>query len=186
MAKGHDLKERKLLDDIRLKNGVRKKLDQLESRRLRFSLSLTETRKPSKKARLEKSLSRYGGKIKELTQEVVRLNKGLLLRIKEELKVSEKEVTDFQKKYKKELKETLETREQLKKTRDQKPTKILSASVILRRIALLEKKLQKEKKEDSAVKKEIDSEALDKIKLNLELRRSAAELAHYESEVHEA
>ena len=181
MAAGHSPKERNLLTDIRLKNTARRELERLVVLSRRYEAVLARSVKKSRNARLGKTLERYEAKITNLRKDVLRRNEGLKPRIIEELKVSEQEVRDFQAKYRKELEETKTVEQELAEARKQKTSKVIPMEVILRKVARLEKKIGREKKEDQAAKAEITSEEADKIILNHELQRIAAELTHYGS-----
>lgn len=145
-----------------------------------------ETRKRRKAKKYAKTAERLAAKYEDLRACVLKWGAELSKRIREELKFSEQEVADFQKRYEKEMEDYRKAHASAKFATDE--FEILSHSWRHasadehKRLAEFEaaaakarSREQKELKEAVQVAKELDSEARDKAFFDLELKRIAAE-----------
>ena len=173
MAKGHSAKERKLLDDIRVKNAIRGRMEDRVRKVEDWKQDLESEKKRARRKRLEQSIARFEKEIESLRKDVLQRDEHLVKRIQGELQVSEKEIEEFRNRYKKEAEELIKAREDLKKARK------TTSEEVLRKIALAERQVKREGEDVEKAQQEIKSEERDKILLDRELKRATAELAHY-------
>lgn len=199
--KKHNIIERKIKFDIIRKNTLRKQLSRDISKVVRWAESLETVKNRRKRKKYVKNIERYVPQITKTKKIVLDLIDGLQARIKDELKYSEKEISDLQQTYKKEYEEMVKARKVLIKAKkgslsekeveeiagksveemvtkkgeapDSEEKEIVIPKEVL--LAKAQKKLNKEAKDVEKVSKELESEEKDKILFQNEIKRMVLE-----------
>ncbi len=187
---GRTNEEQRLKGEIGAKNFHAAQLREVLAEIAKFRRQAGETGKRRRQKKLTATVDRLESRAGDLRACVLPWGADLEKRIREEMKISEDEVREFQKRYEKELAEYRQAHAEAK-------AKIEEHQVVahswrhaseeerkrLREIegaaakaqAKAQAKEEKEKKEAEKVAQEIDSEARDKAFFNLELKRIAVE-----------
>ena len=114
---GHDLKERRLLTDIRDKNRLANEFHRLSADVQGWRDRLEQKRGKRAQARYRGVIERASQRLETLRAELLVQAEGLEARIKTEQKVSKAEIDKFHKQYAKEVKELAEAQAQLAEAR---------------------------------------------------------------------
>lgn len=192
--KSHNPIERRIKSDLNKKNVLRKELERGLSLVKKWNFEMGHIKNKRKKKKYQKNIEMYMPKIKNNKEKLINMIPDLEKRIKEEIKFSEKEMSDLNKSYKKELAEMVEAEKKLLKAQQAKlskddKTEILDISIEEFQekgkgktfyskefiFAKARKKLNKEIKDVENVDKEIKSEERDKILFKNELQRMSVE-----------
>ncbi|MBI2900041.1 MAG: hypothetical protein HYY17_07635 [Planctomycetes bacterium] len=178
--------EQKLKGDIGHKNRHAALLRARLAEAAKYRRLAAETRNRRKSKQYAASADRLQAEIERLRACVLDCGRDLDKRIREEMKISEQEVADFQKRYEKELAEYRQAHADAKvKTEDhalaavgwrhasqEERKKLTELQTVAAKARAQE---TKEQKDAAKVQKELDSEARDKAFFSLELKRIAVE-----------
>lgn len=193
--KEHNIIERAIKADIIRKNKLRKELLKQIHLVATWTDQLDRLGNRRKKKKLLEDINRYLPEIKEKKQLLMDMISKLQKRIKQEMKYSEKEITDLEASHKKEYKEMVKAQKLLTKAlksklSDEEKSKITGVPIeqLLSKeqekkavfpkellLAKVKKQLNSEKKQVKEVEKELASEAKDKILFQKEMKRMMLE-----------
>lgn len=193
--KEHNIIERSIKSDIIKKNKLRKELLKQIKLVTDWTDQLDKLSNMRKKKKYLADIARYLPQIKEKKQVLKEMITDLQKRIKQEMKYSEKEITDLEASYNKEYKDMVKAQKLLTKAiksklSDEEKSKITGVPLekLLTKeeknkpafpkellLAKVKKQLKKEKKQVKEVEEELASEAKDKTLFQKEMKRMMLE-----------
>ncbi len=190
MARGHNLRERRLFTDLAEKNRLSAELRRVAHSMRRWQDQMNKRRSKRWQAQYRSSIERAGSRLEVLEREVLAQAKDLKSRIEEELDISVQEVSQFEEQYKKELDELVSAQKELREAEEarvqteaaaadqtshsQETAELLSK--LRRRHRRTERQVRREAKDVTSVEREIASEERDKEVLTKELQRVIEEV----------
>jgi len=191
---GHTRFEKRLRHDISAKNQLRKQIEKRISNIRQWEENLAASRNTRWRKRYASTITRVQAEVDQLKAELGKENARVQARIVGEMKYSEAEVEAFTKQftsehaeavakrleYEKALAEARKTEDLLSDATAEQAAEInLKLSKVISQVHRLSGQVGKEDKDVANVKRELDSEARDKLLFQAELQRIVAENAHF-------
>lgn len=182
----HNPRERKLFEDLTEKNRLAREFRQISSRVSSWKKRLGRGRGKRWMKQYTLSIRRAEERLEVLRAELLARAEDLRARIVEEQKISNKELSQYEKQYQKEIDELMQARKALDEAREtffeareeaedtQRRAEVLTE--MRRRRWRAQREVRRETSEMKKAAQEVESEEQDKITLTAELQRIVAEI----------